>query len=81
MMMIKGCLQASMCSIKAIYLQNLLLHQNRPQTGGGLKFKFWFCNPKTGKSLCRTMSFDIFFIKIHSGVLAVGDLKNQKLGE
>ena len=28
--------------------------------------------------MCRTASFDVLSVKIHAGVLAVGDWKNQK---
>ena len=46
-----------------------------------LQFKtscnFTFITPK-GTSLRRTASFDVLSVKIHAGVSAVGDLKNQK---
>jgi len=46
--------------------------------------KFHFCNLQIiskGTSLCRTASFDVLSVKIHAGVSAVGDWKNQKSGK
>jgi len=44
---------------------------------GGVDIKFRYCNPKK-QSLRETASFDVFRAKIHTGVLAVGDLKTPK---
>jgi len=43
----------------------------------GVKLNFWFFDPQ-GTSLCGTVSFDVFCVKIRGGVLAVDDLKNPK---
>jgi len=39
---------------------------------------FHFYNPQKGTSLRRTASFDVLSVKIHAGVSAVSDWKNQK---
>ena len=40
--------------------------------------KFHFSKPSKGTSSRRTTSFDALSVKIHAGVSAVGEWKNQK---
>jgi len=71
-------------NVKAVFGRSFLSTvENGPQNGGfvvkwSLHFNFVFCDPKKGTLLCGNTPFDIFFVKISAGVLAVGDLKNKK---
>jgi len=40
--------------------------------------KIHFYNYEKDASLCRTASFEVLSVKIHAGVSAVGEWKNQK---
>jgi len=82
-MTIKGSLQGSIPFVKAFLTRNF---QSRRKLAKKLRFwrKIWskckilFSEPPKGTSLRETTSFDVLYVKIGAGVLAVGCRKNQK---
>ena len=69
-------LQPELGQFKDFTIETMVIFSNFPKNS--VKYKISLLWPSKGSSLRRTTSFDVLSVKIHAGISAVGDWKNQK---
>jgi len=69
-------IQPELWEFKDFPIETMLIFSNFHQNS--VKYENSLLYLSKGSSLRRTASFDVLSVKIHAGVSAVGDWKNQK---